>query len=53
MILNANSIVQLILQTKNGIMINVNASVALAKMFTVGILAHVFVRIIGIQKVFW
>ena len=49
MILNANSIVQDVIQIKNGIMINVNVSVtpiAHAEKIIVGILAHVFVKII-------
>ena len=48
MIVSASSIV---IQIKNGTMINVNMSVksiARAKKFIVVILAHVFVRIVGI-----
>ena len=51
MILKANSIVQLTIQIKNGIMINVNAgvkSIVHAKKIMFGILAHVFVGIIRI-----
>ena len=50
-----NSIVQHVTQIKIGIMINVNASVksvAHAKRIIVGIPVHVFVRIVGIQKIF-
>ena len=45
-----NSIVQHVTQIKIGIMINVNASVSVAhaKRIIVGILVHVFVRIVGI-----
>ena len=46
-IANANSIVQYVIQTKNGIMSHVNVSVKIivhAKKIIVGILAHVFVR---------
>ena len=48
MIVNANSEEQLAIQIKNGIMINVNASVksiARAKKDMVGILADVFAKI--------
>ena len=51
MIVNAYSIVQHAVQTKNGMMINVNfslKSVAHAKKIVVGILSHVFARIVGI-----
>ena len=51
MFLNANSIVQHDIQMKNGIMINVRASVksiVRTKKILVGILAHVFMRIAGI-----
>ena len=54
MIINSNSIVQLVIQNKNRIMINVNLSVksiAHVKKIIARILAHVFVRIVGIQKV--
>ena len=47
-ILNANSIVQLAIQIKNGIMINVNAGVKKVihtRKVIFGILAHAFVRI--------
>ena len=50
MIVNANSIVQHVIEIKNG-MINLNAnvkSIMLTKKITVGILAHIFVRIVGI-----
>ena len=48
---NPNSIRQNVIQVKNGTMINVNASVksiVCAKMIIVGILAHIFVRTVGI-----
>ena len=51
MIANANSIVQLAIQIKNGIMILANASVksiVSAKMVIVGILAHVFAEMANI-----
>ena len=41
---NANSIVQLAIQFKNGITKLVNVNVKVAKRIIVGILAHVFVR---------
>ena len=47
-IVNARSIVQHVIQIKNGIMINVNVNVKIivrAKKIIVRILAHVFVRI--------
>ena len=47
-IVNANSIVQHVIQIKKGIIINVNKSpksIARAKKIIFGILAHVFVRI--------
>ena len=50
-VLSANCIVQHVIQIKNGILINVNFSVKgilCAKKIIVGILAHVFVRIVGI-----
>ena len=50
-IANANSIVQLAIQIKNGIMKHVNVSVKIVvhvKKITVGILAHVFVRMISV-----
>ena len=49
MILNANSIVQYVIQIKNGITKHVNVNVKIivrAKAIMVGILAHVFVRIV-------
>ena len=51
MVLNVNSIVQHVLRIKNGIMRNVNVSVkstGRAKKVIVGILAHVFLRIVSI-----
>ena len=48
---NANSIVQLIIQTKNGIINNANVSVKIighAKKIIVAILAHVYVRLVSI-----
>ena len=51
MILNANSIEQHEIQINNGIIKHINMHVKIimsAKMFTVGILAHVFVRIVSI-----
>ena len=50
-ILNANSIVQLVIQIKNGIMNHVNVNVKIiisTKTIIVGILAHVSVRIVSI-----
>ena len=50
MIVNANSIVQQVIQIKNGIMINADASVQTivrAKQSIVKILAGVFVRIVS------
>ena len=50
MILNVNSIVQPAIKIKNGIMNHVNVSVKSVvhvKNITVGILAHVFVRIVA------
>ena len=50
MIVNANSIVQHVIEIKNG-MINLNAdvkSIMLTKKITVGSLGHIFVRIVGI-----
>ena len=50
MIVNANSRVQHVIQTKNGIMINTNAIVrgtVDVRKINVGIVAHVFVRIVG------
>ena len=50
-IANANSIIQLSIQIKNGIMKHVNVSVKIiahAKKIIVGILAHAFVRMISI-----
>ena len=46
-IVNVYSIVQHAVQTKNGMMINLK-SVAHAKKIVVGILSHVFARIVGI-----
>ena len=54
MIVNASSIVQHVIQSKNKILINVSVSVksiTRAKQIIVGILARVFVRIAGILKV--
>ena len=51
MILNENSIVQHVIQIKNGIMINVNVSVKSimrVRKIVVGILAHVFARVVGV-----
>ena len=52
MILCANSIVQHVIQIKNGIMINVSVSVKIIvhakKKIIAGILAHVFVKILSI-----
>ena len=51
MIVNANSIVQHVIQIKNGIMkhVNVNINIIIsAENIIVGILAHVFVRIANI-----
>ena len=48
---NANSIVQHVIQIKNGIIKHVNMNVKIiisAKKIKVGILAHVFVRIVSI-----
>ena len=50
MIVNANSIAQYVIQIKNGITINANASVKNiehAKEIVLGILAHVFVRTVS------
>ena len=52
-IVNANSVVQHVIQIKNGIIKHVNVNVKCivsAKKIIVGILAHVFVRIANIQK---
>ena len=49
-ILNANSIVQIVIQNKNRIIKHVNVNVksfVRAKQIIVGILAHVFVRILS------
>ena len=54
LVVNANSIVQHVIQIKNGIMKHVNVSVKFiisAKKILVGILAHVSLRIASIQKV--
>ena len=54
-ILNANSIVQYVVQIKNGIIMHVNVNVKIivhAKKIIIGILAHVVVRITSIYKVF-
>ena len=51
MIANADSVVQNVIQIKNRIMINTNANVkniVRAKKSIVGILAHVFVRMVSI-----
>ena len=51
MIVNASSIVQHVIQMENGIKVNVNVSVKRverAEKIIVGILAHVFVKVIGI-----
>ena len=51
MVLNVNSIVQHVIQIKNGIMRNVNVSVkgtGRVRKVIVGILAHVLVRIVSI-----
>ena len=51
MIVNENSIVQDVIQIKRGITINVNVSIksiAHTKEILAGILAHVFLRIVGI-----
>ena len=53
---DANSIVQDVIQIKNGIMINVNVSltpIARAEKIIVGILAHVFVKIIFKKCCWW
>ena len=50
-IVNANSIVQYIIQIKNGIIKHVHVNVKIivhAKKIKVGILAHVFVKIVSI-----
>ena len=50
-ILNANSIVQYVVQIKNGIIMHVNMNVKIivhTKKIIAGILAHVFVRITSI-----
>ena len=48
MIVNANSVVQDVIQIKNGIVIPVDVSYAeRAKKIIIGILKHVFVRIVG------
>ena len=49
-IVNANLIVQHVIQIKNGVTKHVNVNVKIivnAKKIIVGILAHVFVRIVG------
>ena len=51
MIVNANSIVAHVIQTKNGIIKHVNVNVKIiisVKKIIVGILAHVFVKIVRI-----
>ena len=51
MILNADSIVQHVIQNKNGIIkhVNMNAKILISvKKIIVGILAYVFVRIVSI-----
>ena len=50
-IVNSNLIAQLVIQVKNGIMTNFNVSVKFitpAKKIIVGILAHIFMRAVGI-----
>ena len=50
-IVNANSVVQYVIQIKNGIIKHVNVNVRIivsAKKITFGILPHVFVRIVSI-----
>ena len=54
MIANANSIVQLAFQIKNGVMKHVHVSVkdiVHARKIIVGILAHVFLKIVSIEKI--
>ena len=54
MIINANSIVQHVIQYKNGIIkhVNVNVQITISvKRVIVGVLAHVFLRIESISKV--
>ena len=54
MILNANSIVQDVIQIKNGIIKHANGSaknIANAKKIISAILAHIFVKIASIKKV--
>ena len=54
MTVNASSIVQLAIQIKNGITVNVNVSVKSivhAENITVGILAHVVLKIVSILKI--
>ena len=51
MIVNANLILQHVIQIKNGIMKHTNASLKIilrSKKILVGILAHMFVRIVSI-----
>ena len=52
---NANSTVQYVIQIKNGIIkhinVNVKTIIVRAKKTIVGILAHVFVGVVSIQKV--
>ena len=51
MTLNANTIIHHVIKIKNGTMINFNANVKCitrAKMIVAGILAHVFVKTVGI-----
>ena len=53
MIVNANSIVQYVIQIKNGIIKHVNMNVKVivsAKKIIVGILGQVFVRLVSIEK---
>ena len=50
MIINANTIVQHVIQVKNGITKHVNVNLKInvtAKKIMVGILAHLFVRIVS------
>ena len=54
-IVNVNSIVQYVIQIKNGKMIYANARAKIivsAKNITFGILVHVFLKIVSIQKLF-
>ena len=56
MIVNENSIVQCVIQIKNGTIEHVNFNVKInvcAKKIIVGILAHVFVRIVKYFKKYY